>query len=104
MDPGMLVAAALVFGVAVGAGVAWLLVYAARHGDRAAKVVNSVVPDGVDQVLDALESAGIVLDPSNNVIKASPGALALGLVTGDVLAHRNLVDLVDRVRRDGETI
>jgi two-component system, OmpR family, sensor histidine kinase SenX3 len=104
MDPGMLVAAALVFGVAVGAGVAWLIVYAARHGDRAARVVNSVVPDGVDQVLDALESAGIVLDPSNNVIKASPGALALGLVAGDMLAHRDLVDLVDRVRRDGETI
>jgi two-component system sensor histidine kinase SenX3 len=67
-------------------------------------VVSPTVPDGVDQVLDALESAGVVLDPSNNVIKASPGATALGLVWNGLLVHPHLVELVDRVRRGGDPI
>jgi two-component system sensor histidine kinase SenX3 len=67
-------------------------------------VVSPAVPDGVDQVIDALESAGVVLDPSNNVIKASPGALAIGLVWNQALVHPQLITLVDRVRRTGEPI
>ncbi len=59
------------------------------------------VPDGVDQVLDALETAGIVLDPSNSVIKVSPGAMAYGLVWNQALVHPELVALVDSVRRKG---
>ena len=35
---------------------------------------HAVVPEGADEVIDSLESAGIVLDASNNVLKASTGA------------------------------
>jgi two-component system sensor histidine kinase SenX3 len=98
------VPASLALGLAVGAGFVWLLHIAARRGDHAVQVVSPTVPDGVDQVLDALESAGVVLDPSNNVIKASPGATALGLVWNGLLVHPHLVELVDRVRRTGDPI
>jgi len=101
MDPSLLVALSLTFGLAVGAGVVALLHRAAGRGYRAQQVVNGAVPDGVDQVLDALESAGVVLDPSNNVMKASPGALAIGLVWGPTLTNPELVDIVDRARREG---
>jgi two-component system, OmpR family, sensor histidine kinase SenX3 len=37
-------------------------------------------------------------------VKASPGALAFGLVFNQTLVHPELVALVDRVRRDGEPI
>ncbi|MCW4386129.1 ATP-binding protein [Salinibacterium sp. SYSU T00001] len=104
MEPSVLVALSLVFGVAVGAALVSLIHYAARRGERAAAVVRGGVPDGVDQVLDALESAGVVLDPSNNVVKASPGALAFGLVWNQSLVHPELVALVDRVRREGEAL
>jgi len=67
-------------------------------------VVNSAVPDGIDQVIDALESAGVVLDPSNNVVKVSPGAVAFGLVAHQGLVHPELVKLVDTVRRSGEPL
>ncbi len=80
MDASWLVPAALAFGVLLGAGGFAILVAAARRGQLAVDVVSTAVPDGVDQVLDALESAGVVVDPSNNVVKASPGALAFGLV------------------------
>lgn len=104
MDPSLLVTLSLAFGIAVGAGLVALLLFAERRGFRAEQVVSGGVPDGVDQVLDALESAGVVLDPSNNVVKVSPGALAIGLVLGQSLVHDELIGLVDEVRRSGASI
>jgi two-component system sensor histidine kinase SenX3 len=95
---------ALVVGFAAGAGIVGVIVASARRGQRAADVVSTAVPDGVDEVIDALDSGGIVLDPSNNVVKASPGALAFGLVWDQRLVHHVLVDLADRVRRNGESV
>ena len=104
MDSALLVPLALAFGIVVGAGVTSVLVASAHRGQRAVEVVNTAVPDGVDQVIEALESAGVVLDPSNTVVKASPGALAFGLVWNQSLVHPELVTIVDRVRRFGEPI
>lgn len=104
MDPTWLVLASIAFGIVLGAGVVLIVTIAARRGRRAADVVSPSVPDGVDQVIDALESGGIVLDPSNNVIKSSPGALALGLVWNNALVHPQLLAIVDDVRRYGDPI
>jgi two-component system sensor histidine kinase SenX3 len=104
MESAWLVPLSLVFGVFVGAAMVAVFVVAARRGQTAIDVVSSGVPDGVDEVIDALESAGVVLDPSNNVMKASPGALAFGLVWNDALVHPELVTIVDRVRRYGDPI
>ncbi|CAN5127099.1 ATP-binding protein [soil metagenome] len=104
MDPALLVPLALGFGAIVGGGIVALLVVAAGKGRRAAEVISTAVPDGVDQVIDALESAGVVIDPSNNVVKASPGALAFGLVWNQALVHPELVAMVDQVRRNGAPI
>lgn len=104
MDSALLVPLALAFGIVVGAGVSAVLVASTRRGQRAVAVVSTAVPDGVDQVIEALESAGVVLDPSNTVVKASPGAMAFGLVWNQALVHPELVTIVDRVRRYGEPI
>ena len=104
MDSTWLVLLSLALGLVVGAGFVAILHVAARRGAHAADVASPAVPDGVDQVIDALESAAIVLDPSNNVIKASPGALSIGLVWNQALVHPHLVDLVARVRRTGEPV
>ncbi|HXD61167.1 MAG TPA: ATP-binding protein [Lacisediminihabitans sp.] len=104
MDSTWLVPIALVVGVAAGAAIVGVIVASARSGQRAADVVSTAVPDGIDQVIDALESAGVVLDPSNNVVKASPGAFAFGLVANDALVHPELIEIVDGVRRGGESV
>ncbi|MFD3447001.1 sensor histidine kinase [Microbacteriaceae bacterium 4G12] len=104
MDTGLLVLVSLALGLAVGSGFTWLLHHASLRGQRAAEVITPAVPDGVDEVIDALESAGIVLDPSNNVMKASPAAHAFGLVWNSALVHPELVRLTDRVRRSGESL
>jgi two-component system sensor histidine kinase SenX3 len=104
MESTWLVLLSLALGLTVGAGFVTLLHVAERHGKRAAEVVNPAVPDGIDQVLDALESAGLVLDPSNNVIKTSPGAVSMGLVVAQQLAHPELLELARGVRRTGEAV
>jgi two-component system sensor histidine kinase SenX3 len=101
MDPAWLVPVALAFGLIVGAAGTAAVVVAHRRGQHAVAVVSPGLPDGVDEVIDSLESAGVVIDSSNNVIKASTGALAFGLVWNQALVHPELVELVDRVRRDG---
>jgi two-component system sensor histidine kinase SenX3 len=102
MESTWLVLAALAFGVFLGAAFMVVLHMAERRGSAAARVVAPTVPDGVDQVLDVLESAGVVLDPSNNVLRASPGALSMGLVRGQSLVHDELIELAAGVRRTGE--
>lgn len=104
MDPGWLVIVALALGVGVGAGFVLLMHHAAGTGARAAEVVSPSVPEGIDQVLDVFESAGIVLDPSNNVVKVSPGALALGLIWNRTLVHPELVAIIDQVRETGDPV
>lgn len=104
MDSAWQVPLALAFGALCGVGIVWIFLAAAQRGRIASDVVSNSVPDGVDQVIDALESAGVVLDPSNNVVKASPGALAFGLVWNQTLVHPELVALVDHIRRNGGSI
>jgi two-component system sensor histidine kinase SenX3 len=104
MDSALLVPLALALGAAIGGGVVASVVAAARRGRMAAEVASTTVPDGIDQIIEALESAGVVLDPSNNVIKASPRANTLGLVWHRTLVHPRLVELVDRVRRSGDAV
>ncbi|HEV7955672.1 MAG: two-component sensor histidine kinase [Microbacteriaceae bacterium] len=104
MDSTWLVPASLAFGFLVGVGLASLMHFAALRGERAHQVVSSSVPDGVEAVLDALESAGIVVDPSNVVVKASPRALAHGLVWNQSLVHPELAAMVDQVRRSGTAV
>ena len=102
MDPAhWLVPAALAFGLLVGVGVSVAIMAAHSRGRSAVAVVTPTVPDGVEEVIDSLESAGVVIDSSNNVLSASTAALAYGLVWNQALAHPELVSLVDQVRRDG---
>src|SRR5690606_26727016 len=102
MDQAWLVPAALVFGFLLGAGGTVALVAAHRRGQRAVAVVTNVVPEGADEVIDSLESAAIVVDASNNVLRATTEALGFGLVWNQALVHDEVVALVDAVRRDGD--
>ena len=59
------------------------------------------LPAGVADVLAVLRSSGIVVDSADAVVKASPSAVALGLVRGTELVHSELRHLARQVRRDG---
>ena len=100
MDSTWVVLTALAFGIFLGAAFMIVLHMAERRGSSAARVAAPTIPDGVDHVLEVLESAGVVLDPSNNVLKASPGALSMGLVRQHALVHPELLAFVVSVRRE----
>lgn len=50
------------------------------------------------QLIDVISSAGVLLDSRNRVIQSSPGAIQLGIVVGNRLAHQSLLQLVARAR------
>jgi two-component system sensor histidine kinase SenX3 len=81
-------------------------VLAFRWSDRQ-RASGPVVPpaagldDGLVRALAVLRSAAVVLDDTDDVVRASPPAYALGVVRGDVIAHAAIRDLVADVRRDG---
>lgn len=63
----------------------------------------AVVPVGVSTVLNALRSSALVVDEDDRVLQASAPAYAMGLAHGSELRLPELLDLVHKVRRDGET-
>ncbi|WP_413316733.1 ATP-binding protein [Agrococcus sp. 1P02AA] len=103
MDASWYVLLALLLGFAFGAGSVHLLGLAAQRGRQVMAIASEPIPDGIVAMVNVLESAGIVLDGSNQVILSSPGADALDLVDGRELRMREMADAVRRVWRTGES-
>ena len=94
---------AAVVGAVVGAAV----VLATRSRGRPAPADAVAPPDavpepGLSEVLSVLRSGAVVLDTDERIVLASPAAYSLGLVRAGRLVSDELLDLVRRVRRDGE--
>lgn len=104
MDTPWLVPVALFFGLLVGVGGTVALVLALRRGQQAVEVSAARVPEGIESLIDALETVGVVVDPSNIVLVASAKAISAGLVWHGQLVHPEVVAYVDQVRRDGVPI
>jgi two-component system, OmpR family, sensor histidine kinase SenX3 len=102
VDPTLQAALAAVIGaiVAGGAVLAWHI--SDRQQRTIPEYAQPVVPDGVGTVLSVLRSSAVVVDDSDEVLKASAPAYALGLVRGSKLVSAELADVVRKVRRDGQ--
>ena len=73
-----------------------------EHERAGTPVPEPILPAGVGQVLSVLRSSAVVLDENDAVVKASPAAHALGLVSGDRLRVPALLRVARQVRSDGE--
>jgi two-component system, OmpR family, sensor histidine kinase SenX3 len=104
MESAWLVLLAMLIGVVVGIVLSAAIGAALRTSQRALDLMSADVPDGVGDVLLALASAGVVLDPSNAVVLHSPGASVMGLVKERQLVHPELVAMVDAARRGEDTL
>ena len=69
-----------------------------RRNDKTAESEFDAFEVVAAQVVDVIATAGVVLDVSNNVLRASPGAIQFGLVQNRRLIHSALVNLADRAR------
>jgi two-component system sensor histidine kinase SenX3 len=88
-------------GAALGGGVvlAWRISDAQT---RPQTPDNPMLPPGVAAVLSVLRSSALVVNSSEEVLKASAPAIAMGLVRDRRIAVRELEELVQQVRRDGQ--
>jgi len=88
-------------GAAIGAGIvlAWRI---SESQTRPAITATAPLPSGVAAVLSVLRSSALVVDASDEVLKASAPAIAMGLVKERRIAVRELEELVQQVRRDGQ--
>ena len=88
-------------GAVLGAGVvlAWRI---SEAQTRPPSEPSSTLPPGIAAVLSVLRSSALVVDSGEQVLKASAPAIAMGLVRDRRIAVRELAELVQQVRRDGQ--
>jgi two-component system sensor histidine kinase SenX3 len=98
MDPTQLALLALLVGVVIGGGVTTLIVVALRTRDRMRAQASTALPDGVPDVLRAMDDAAIVLDTSSTVRAASAAASAFDLHVGETVTEDRLRDLAREAR------
>ena len=91
-----------VLGALLGAGVVLAWRVSDRQLHRGLVVEEPAVPPGIGTVLSVLRSSALVVDETDQVLKASAAAYTYGLVRGDRVAVQELADLVRQVRRDGQ--
>jgi two-component system sensor histidine kinase SenX3 len=76
------------------------LVFFVRRDVLAKYDEAAVISDGAAELLEVLAEAGIVLGPSDKVVRATTGAMAMGLVRDRVLVHPSLLELAKQSRND----
>ncbi|MEW1836263.1 ATP-binding protein [Microbacterium sp. NPDC079995] len=101
MDSTQLELLALVVGLLVGGGAAALVFYAARARERTRLVTSTELPEGGASVLQAMDDAAVVVDPSMLVLAASATAEVFSLRVGESLDAERLRALVRGARQTG---
>ncbi|MBN9157433.1 MULTISPECIES: sensor histidine kinase [unclassified Microbacterium] len=101
MDSTLLALLALGLGVAIGAGIAAMIVAAMRARTAAEQQASSELPDGLTDVLAAMDDAACAVDPSGLVTAASTAAGRFGIGIGATLENPELRQLVRAVREGG---
>ena len=98
MNTTQLALLALLLGAIIGAAVAGVIFGSLRARDRERARTSSVIPDGVREVLHAMDDPAVVVDASFTVLAASGAALPFHLIEGGVLPSDELRALARRVR------
>lgn len=98
MESAWLILAAIAIGALVGVGFMIMLDIAERRGSYAARIADPGIPQGVDEMLAAFDTAGLVLDPSNNVLRINDPALELGLLTKRGNLRAEIAEFVSEAR------
>ena len=101
MDSTLLALLALGLGVAIGAGIAAMIVAAMRARTAAEQQASSELPDGLTDVLAAMDDAACAVDPSGLVTGASTSAARFGIGVGATLENPELRQLMRAVREGG---
>lgn len=89
---------ALLFGVIVGGAVVFLVFYALRVRDRHRAQVSVDLPEGITDVLRAIDDPAFVSDASSTVVAASAPAEVFAMRVGEAIADDELRRVVRSAR------
>ena len=102
MDPATQAVLFALLGAVLGGAVVLAWRVSEIQQQRAEQAEEPVLPDGVAAVLAVLRSSALVVDRDDSVLKATAPVYGMGVVSGERLVDDTLLDLVRRVRRDGQ--
>ncbi|MGO3032288.1 MAG: histidine kinase dimerization/phospho-acceptor domain-containing protein, partial [Microbacterium gubbeenense] len=94
---------ALFVGIVIGAGLTVVIVVALRIRARAIAEANPRIPDEVTSILDVLEDAAIITDPSGNVLATSLSSTWVGARVGQRIGQDELRELMKQARVTGKS-
>lgn len=101
MDSTLLALLALGLGAVIGAGITAMIVAAMRARKAAEQQASSELPDGLTDVLAAMDDAACAVDLSGMVTAASTAAARFGISVEATLENPELRQLVRSVREGG---
>jgi two-component system sensor histidine kinase SenX3 len=101
MNSSQLALLALVMGVVLGASITLLIIGAMRARARVEARNSTAVPEGVPDVLAAMDDSAIVVDGSGTVRAASASAEAFGIHVDEVVPDERIRELARAVRSGG---
>ncbi|WP_152232521.1 sensor histidine kinase [Georgenia ruanii] len=96
-----LLAGVALLGVLVGAVGVLSFRLSEREQRRGPRADRGGIEDDAISVLSVLPQSVIVLEPDDDVLRASASAYGFGLVRNDALAHHEVREMVAGLRRDG---
>lgn len=95
---------ALAVGVAIGVGLALLVLWAYRARAKVAEESSAAIPQGAVEMLDSMDDAACIVDPSGLVLAISHAAARFGIEAGATLDIAELRELVRAVRASRTTM
>ncbi|MCK6081796.1 two-component sensor histidine kinase [Microbacterium sp. EYE_5] len=101
MDSTQLALLALAVGLLVGGGAVALVFYALRARELTRRVTSVELPEGTGSVLQAMDDAAVVVDPSMLILAASATAEVFGLRVDESLQADRLRHLARSARQTG---
>ncbi|MGP3534819.1 sensor histidine kinase [Microbacterium sp. RD1] len=104
MDQTQLALLALLLGIAVGGSVVLLLAWAVRVRDRQRARTTTELPEGVTEVLRAMDDPAFISDTSSTVLAASAPAEVFAMRVGAVLPDEDLRRVARTARDSGAPV
>lgn len=104
MNTAVAIALAIALGFVLGGAFAWLVHRSNQRREAMRALLNPELPDGFDQVLEAIGSLVIVTDPSHNVIHASEDAAGKGLVKPAGRLAEQIAEVAAAAQRKGVAV
>ena len=90
--------------VGAGAGLAFRVSQSQIHESTQEEKFEPPVNPELKSALTAMASSSVIVDSENHIVRADAQAYTLGLVRDEEIAHKQVLEMVEDVRKNGVTL